>query len=75
MRLTKLIVLLLCLGLSGCASFNKTKSTELPQTEQPKLLKPTVKKIFIPPEIRSGGREWIEGHYMFRIEQETTWSR
>ena len=75
MRLIKLIALLLCLELCGCASFNKAKSTEPPQTEQPKLLKPKVKKIFIPPEIRSGGREWVEGHYMFRIEQETTWSR
>ncbi len=75
MRSIKLIVLLLCFELCGCASFNKTKPTESTQTEQPKLLKPTVKKIFIPPEIRSGGREWIEGHNMFRIEQETTWSR
>ena len=71
----KLIVLLLIFAFSGCAAFNKSTATEPKQAEQPKLLKPTVKKIFVPPEIRSGGREWVEGHYMFRIEQETTWSR
>ena len=75
MRSIKLTVSLLFFVLSGCASFNKLAPTEPKQAEQPKLLKPTVKKIFIPPEIRSGGREWVEGHYMFRIEQETTWSR
>ena len=71
----KFIFVLLFSALTGCASLNKSKPADPQKTEQPKLLKPTVKKIFVPPEIRNGGREWVEGHYMFRIEQETTWSR
>jgi len=51
------------------------KTSDKGDVEPPKLLKPEVKKIWIPPEIRNGGAEWVEGHYMYRIERETTWSR
>lgn len=60
--------------LAGCTSMQK-KNSDKSGAEPPKLLKPEVKKIWIPPEIRNGGAEWIEGHYMYRIERETTWSR
>lgn len=61
--------------LAGCSSQSKKNETSTSGVEPPKLLKPEVKKIWIPPEIRNGGQEWVEGHYMYRIERETTWSR
>lgn len=67
-----LISIVLCL--SGCASSLKTNKSES-KVDPPKLLKPVVKKIWIPPEIRNGGAEWVEGHYMYRIEKEISWSR
>ena len=66
---------LFCLFDFGCASMNK-KTTEFPnQIPPPKLLAPSVKKIWIPAAIKNGGIEWEEGHYIYRIEREVTWSR
>lgn len=61
--------------LTACAVGPKKISTEKVKVDPPKLLKPVVRKIWIPPEIKNGGTEWVEGHYMFRIEKETSWSR
>ena len=60
-------------ALAGCA-LKPTADTHA-QTEPPKLLKPVIHKIWVPPEIKAGGAEWTEGHYMYRIEKETSWSR
>jgi len=66
---------MLCLISCGCANTTK-KTTDIPsQTPPPKLLAPSVKKIWIPAAIKNGGVEWEEGHYIYRIERETTWSR
>jgi len=73
MKKHHLVISIACI-LVGCASVQK-KTTDKGGAEPPKLLKPEVKKIWIPPEIRNGGQEWVEGHYMYRIEKETTWSR
>ena len=73
MKRHHLLIAIACI-LAGCTSMQK-KSVDKSGVEPPKLLKPDVKKIWIPPEIRNGGAEWIEGHYMYRIERETTWSR
>ncbi len=70
-----MLTLILCGGISSCTTPSKKPEADRPLAEQPKLLKPSVKKIWIPPEIRNGGTEWVEGHYIFRIEKETTWSR
>lgn len=75
MKQTVLLGLLLCL--TSCAVEPKkpndksNASGELP----PKLLKPEVRKIWVPPIIKNGGQEWEEGHYLYRIERDTTWSR
>ncbi len=61
--------------LTACTTGPKKVSNQNSKVDPPKLLKPVVKKIWIPPEIRNGGAEWVEGHYMFRIEKETSWSR
>ncbi len=73
MKRHHLLIAIACF-LSGCTSMQK-KSSDKNVTEPPKLLKPEVKKIWIPPEIRNGGQEWAEGHYIYRIERDTTWSR
>ncbi len=59
---------------AGCTAMQKKPLTKS-LSEPPKLLKPEVRKIWIPPEIRNGGAEWVEGHYLYRIDKETTWSR
>ncbi len=53
---------------------NKSNDKILNQTP-PKLLKPEIKKIWIPEIIKNGGTEWEEGHYLYRIQRDTSWSR
>jgi len=74
-KISPTLVLILCGTLSGCALTAKRPGTDNPLQEAPKLVKPLVRKIWVPPEIRNGGNEWVEGHYIYRIEKETTWSR
>lgn len=69
-----LVMIFICL-LSGCASAQKKGSSDDSKSETPKLLKPNVKKIWIPPELKNGGLEWEEGHYLYQIERGTVWSR
>ena len=78
MKLTKLLILPLLVGtLSACTHLKKnssdTKNTK--QEKIPKMIKPNVKKIWIPDEIRNNGTEYIEGHYMYLIERNSTWSK
>jgi len=60
--------------LTNCAHKKEKDNSENNQPP-PKLLKPEVRKIWIPPVIKNGGTEWEEGHYLYRIERDTTWSR
>jgi len=74
-RFYKSLCVVLCLFAMGC-QHTKNKSDELSSTQMPpKLLKPEVKKIWIPAVIKNGGTEWEEGHYLYRIEKDTSWSR
>lgn len=68
----KFIWILALLITSSCAH---TKKHDPSNSPPPKLLAPTVKKIWIPPAMKDGGLEWEEGHYLYRIERGTTWSR
>jgi len=70
-----ILTLIICGSIAGCTSATKKPEINVPVAESPKLLKPIVTKIWIPPEIRNGGSEWVEGHFIYRIEKETTWSR
>ena len=69
-----LIYCSLILILSSC-SHTKEKNKSENNQPPPKLLKPEVRKIWIPAVIKNGGTEWEEGHYLYRIEKDTTWSR
>ena len=71
----RLLVLPLLLSIvTGCAHREK-KLADAASVPPPKLLAPSVKKIWIPASIKNGGAEWEEGHYIYRIERESVWSR
>ena len=74
----KLLPLLLSLTLAACATTkdklnidDKNKKSE----SIPKITKPSFKKVWIPEEIRNNGTEYVEGHFMYVIERDTTWSK
>jgi hypothetical protein len=75
MKFTLLFAALFCLFEIGCTSAKKNPTDAANQTPPPKLLAPSVKKIWIPAAIKNGGTEWEEGHFIYRIERETVWSR
>lgn len=56
------------------ASSAKSKQTSEPNFEPdaPKLLSPKVRRIWVPARIE--GEKYFEGHYMYVIEKQTTWS-
>jgi hypothetical protein len=75
LRTIKSFAVLLCVFTISC-QHSANKSTEsVPTQTPPKLLKPEVKKIWIPEVIKNGGTEWEEGHYLYRIQRDTSWSR
>lgn len=43
--------------------------------DAPKILAPNVRKVWIPPEIKNGGLEWEEGHFVYKIERNSSWAR
>jgi hypothetical protein len=45
------------------------------EKDPPKITKPIVKKVWIPEEIKNNGSEFVEGHYMYIIEKESSWSQ
>lgn len=73
------IVSLLVWNISACSNLSKkTNSTNTKESKEekiPKMIKPNVKKIWIPDEIRNNGSEYVEGHYMYLIERNSTWSK
>jgi hypothetical protein len=71
----RLILAHIILCLASCASTNRKLNEKNTAEFPPKLLAPSVKKIWIPPQLKDGGQEWQEGHYIYRIERGTSWSR
>ncbi len=74
MERTMALMAAICLTLSACAGQQKKPEPPM-EGPPPKLLAPSVRKIWIPPVIKDGGQEWDEGHYIYRIERGTSWSR
>lgn len=64
-----------CILVTGCNTQTKKPDVNQPDTPPPKLLAPSVRKIWIPPQLKDGGQEWEAGHYVYRIERGTSWSR
>ena len=80
MKTLKVLILsLLVWNTSACSNLTKKpnsfKNKESIEEKIPKMIKPNVKKIWIPDEIRNNGTEYIEGHYMYLIERNSTWSK
>lgn len=75
MKCKLLFAILFCIFHCGCTGMNKKSNESSNQAPPPKLLAPSVKKIWIPAAIKNGGIEWEEGHYIYRIEREAKWSR
>lgn len=61
--------------LIACHSPPKKPEPNPPDAPPPKLLAPSVRKIWIPPQLKDGGQEWESGHYIYRIDRNTSWSR
>ena len=74
-RFHKSLVVLICLFTMSCQHKVNISDGSGAQQTPPKLLKPEVKKIWIPEIIKNGGTEWEEGHYLYRIQRDTSWSR
>jgi len=75
MRFEHLILYFMCLSFAACSTAGKKTTSKTPEGLPPKLLAPSVRKIWIPPALKDGGQEWEEGHYIYRIERGTSWSR
>ena len=75
MRFTQFILYFMCLSLAACSTAGKKMDGKTPEGLPPKLLAPSVRKIWIPPALKDSGQEWEEGHYIYRIERGTSWSR
>jgi len=66
------------LFLFGCSSM-KNKSTSGKQEtstnqSQPKLTKPVARRIWVEPQVLENGSIYIEGHWKYVIEKESTWT-
>lgn len=80
MELIKVLILSFSIfSISACSNLTKKPNSfmnkESKEEKIPKITKPNVKKVWIPDEIRNNGTEYIEGHYMYLIERNSTWSK
>lgn len=64
-----------CFTLTSCSSLQKKPAPNQIDAPPPKLLAPSVRKIWIPAQLKDGGQEWEAGHYLYRIDRNTSWSR
>jgi hypothetical protein len=69
-----LILTAFILALASCATNSKKSSTDN-ATDSPKLTRPVVRKIWVPPAIEEGGKVYRDGHYKYLLENESVWSR
>lgn len=69
-----IVILAFILLLVSCGT-NQKKTTLDNATDSPKLMKPVVRKIWVPPAIEDGGKVYRDGHYKYLLENESVWSR
>lgn len=69
-----LVLVTIFLSLNACNT-NSKKSSADSSIDSPKLTKPVVRKIWVPPAIEDGGKVYRDGHYKYLLENETVWSR
>jgi hypothetical protein len=74
-RLVYSILLVWLFILTACQSVNKKGSANPNAVTPPQLLKPEVKRTWIPPEIQDGGRVYIDGHWRYEVERSGSFGR
>lgn len=60
-----------CLFLGACQNMQSVNK----KFTGPKLLKGEIKKIWVPAQIEDDGKEYVDGHYVYKIQRSATWSR
>lgn len=61
---------------NACQSKPKNKNdTSVDATGAPKLLRPDVRRVWVPPEIQEDGKVYVDGHYKYILLKGTVWSR
>jgi hypothetical protein len=68
------LMLSICLFISACSTPGKKAGDKPNESPPPKMLAPSVRKVWVPPQLKDGGLDWEEGHYLYRIERGTSWS-
>jgi len=64
----------LVLMLAGCASISKgIQKTTTGNNEYPSLTKPKLRSMWVPDQIE--GNKYIEGHYIYIIEDPGSWTK
>lgn len=70
------MIVALTLLISACRSAPKSATDKLMGSDEgPKLMKPSVRKVWVPAAIEDGGRTYREGHFIYILDKESTWSR
>lgn len=69
-------IVIVCLCIVGCQSKPKVTdaSTKPDGQGDPKLMKPTVKRIWIPRKIEDDGKVMEDGHWRYEITGGSSWS-
>lgn len=77
-----ILALMLCFTLQSCASKDKgiikqieSNSKDQKPEEVPKLTKPVVRRVWVPPQVKENGSIYEEGYWRYLIEKEAVWSR
>jgi uncharacterized lipoprotein YmbA len=68
------LITVLMLSLVSCSTAPK-KGIQDSTGDSPKLTRPVVRKIWVPPAIEDGGKVYRDGHYKYLLENESVWSR
>lgn len=78
MNYAKFLMGAMCLLLLiGCANLNKNTKDKLAAAKQPapKLTKPVARKIWIEPQVLENGSIYVEGHWKYVLQKESTWTK
>lgn len=61
----------------GCAQINKQTEEKLIANKQsrPKLIKPVARRIWIEPQVLENGSVYIDGHWKYIIQKESSWTK
>lgn len=77
-------IFLYILGLSLCLQACASKGTVSPvgnnaknkkNEDVPKLTKPTVRRVWVPAQMKENGTVYEDGYWRYLIEKESVWSR